>query len=297
MNINLEFYKIFYHVAKNKNISRTAKELLISQPAISKTIKILEDQINTKLFIRKRDGVELTDAGEILYTKVKDAIDLIYSAESDLASLTNMEQGSINIGSNKTIVHEFLMPYIKQFHLKYPKINIRIFTDKVEDLIKKAKIGLIDIIFANLPYNIPTDFQEFKLMDLHDCLVANDTFIEYKDKKLKIEDLEKLPLLILSKGFITRIRLDNYCLKNNININPEMEFSSNSLIKDFTKAGFGIGLLTEEHIKKELEKGELFKLNFKLSLENKYLGMIWDPNNKSSVCKNFIRNIKDNINK
>ncbi len=297
MNINLEFYKIFYHVAKNKNISRTAKELLISQPAISKTIKILEDQINTKLFIRKRDGVELTDAGEILYTKVKDAIDLIYSAESDLESLTNMEQGSINIGASKTIVHEFLMPYIKQFHLKYPKINIRIFTDKVEDLIKKAKIGLIDIIFANLPYNIPTDFQEFKLMDLHDCLVANDTFIEYKDKKLKIEDLEKLPLLILSKGFITRIRLDNYCLKNNININPEMEFSSNSLIKDFTKAGFGIGLLTEEHIKKELEKGELFKLNFKLSLENKYLGMIWDPNNKSSVCKNFIRNIKDNINK
>ena len=297
MNINLELYKVFYYVAKNQSISRAANELSISQPAISKSIKTLEEQINTNLFIRKRDGVELTEAGETIYKKIKDGIDLIYSAENDLKILTNMDSGIINIGASKTILHEFLMPHIKSFHIKYPKINIRIFTDKTSDLIKKSKMGLIDVFFTNLPYNLPTEFEEFKIMDLHDCLVANNSFSQYKDKKIKKEDLEHLPLLILTKGATTRIRFDDYCLENNININPEMEFGSNTLIKEFTQAGFGIGLLTEEHIKNELESGELFKLNVELPLKNKYLGMVWNTDNKSLLSKNFIKYIKNNISK
>lgn len=295
MNINLELYKVFYYVAKNESISRAANELLISQPAISKAIKTLEEQINTNLFIRKRDGVELTEAGETIYKKVKDAMDLIISAENDLKVLTNMESGTINIGASKTILHEFLMPYIKSFHNKYPKINIRIFTDKTADLVRKSKMGLIDVIFTNLPYNLPKEFEIFKLMDLHDCLVANDSFIEYKNKKLQKKDLENLPLLILTKGATTRIRFDDFCEKYNICINPAMEFGSNTLIKEFTEAGFGIGLLTEEHIKEELDNNKLFKLNIDLPLKEKYLGMVYNTKNKNLVSKNFVKYIKNNI--
>ena len=295
MNINLELYKIFYYVDKNESISRAANELLISQPAISKSIKTLEDQINTNLFIRKRDGVELTEAGEIIYKKIKEAMNLIDSAENDLEVLTSMESGIINIGSSKTVLHEFLMPYIKSFHNKYPKINIRIFTDKTVDLIKKAKMGLIDVIFTNLPYNLPREFEIFKLMDLHDCFVASDSCSEYKNKKLQIKDLENLPLLILTKGATTRIRFDDFCSANNLKINPTMEFGSNTLIKEFTEAGFGIGLLTEEHIKNELNNHKLFKLNIDLPLKGKYLGMVYNAENKSLVAKNFVKYIKNNI--
>ena len=293
MNINLELYKVFYYVAKNESITRAANELAISQPAISKSIKTLENQINTSLFIRKRDGVILTEAGETIYKKIKEAIDLIDSAENDLKVLTNMESGTINIGASKTIIHEYLMPYIKSFHKKYPKITIRIFTDKTSDLIKKAKIGLIDVIFTNLPYNLPSDFKEIKLMDLHDCLVANSNFKYLKRKKISKKELEKLPLLILTKGATTRIRLDDYCVENNINIKPEIEFGSNTLIKEFTEAGFGIGMLTEEHIKKELENGTLFKLDIELPLKEKYLGLVFNEDNKSLVAKNFINYINE----
>ena len=89
MNINLELYKVFYYVAKNESISRAANELSISQPAISKSIKTLEKQINTPLFIRKRDGVELTEAGETIFNKIKEAMELIDLAEQDIKSLTN----------------------------------------------------------------------------------------------------------------------------------------------------------------------------------------------------------------
>lgn len=295
MNINLELYKVFYYVAKNGSISRAANELSISQPAISKSVKSLEEQMNTNLFIRKRDGVELTEAGITFYKKIKDAMDLIYSAENDLKVLTNMESGIINIGASKTILHEFLMPYIKKFHKKYPKITIRIFTDKTSDLVKKAKMGLVDAIFTNLPYNMPSEFEIYKLMDLHDCLAANNTYDYLKGKVITKKELEKLPLLVLTKGATTRIRLDDYCFENNINLHPEMEFGSNTLIKDFTESGFGIGLLTEEHIKRELETGELFKLDIELPLKNKYLGLVWSTDNKSLVTKNFINYIKNNI--
>ena len=76
-----------------------------------------------------------------------------------------------------------------------------------------------------------------------------------------------------------------------------MEFGSNTLIKEFTEAGFGVGLLTEEHIKKELKSGELFKLNLEIPLSEKYLGMVWNTENKSLVAKNFIKYIKNNISK
>ncbi|MBR2828035.1 MAG: LysR family transcriptional regulator [Bacilli bacterium] len=293
MNINLDLYKVFYYVAKNESITRAANELAISQPAISKSIKTLEEQINTSLFIRKRDGVELTEAGETIFTKIKEAMELIDSAEEDMKSLTNLESGSINIGASKTIIHEFLMPYIKQFHKDYPNINIRIFTDKTSELIKKAKMGLIDIIFTNMPYNIPKDFESIKIMDLHDCFVANENFIYLKDKKITKNDLEKLPLLILTKGATTRIRLDDYCIENNITIHPKMEFGSNTLIKEFTIAGFGIGILTREHVKKELESNELFELDIEIPLKEKYLGMIVDSNRKNNiVTKKFIHLIK-----
>lgn len=294
MNINLELYKVFCCVAKNGNITRAANELSISQPAISKSIKTLESQLDTPLFIRKRDGVILTEVGETVYNKLKEAMELINSAEDDIKSLANLETGNINIGASKTIIHEYLMPYIKEFHKDYPNINIRIFTDKTLDLIKKTNIGLVDIIFTNMPYDFPDGFDTIKIMDLHDCFVANESFNYLKDKKLTKNDLKKLPLLLLTKGTINRIRLDDYCVENNITINPKMEFESNTLIKEFAEAGFGIGMLTKEHVKKELESNKLFELNIELPLKEKYLGMAYISSKKSNiVSKLFI----DYINK
>lgn len=296
MNINLDLYKVFYYVAKNESITGASNELMISQPAISRSIKTLEEQINANLFIRKRDGVVLTEVGEIIFNKIKNAMELIDSAEEDIKSITNLESGSINIGASKTIIHEFLMPYIKKFHTEYPNINIRIFTDKTSELTKKVKMGLVDVIFTNMPYTFPNDFENIKVMDLHDCLVANETFNYLKGKTITKNDLEKLPLLVLTKGATTRIRLDDYCVENNITIHPEMEFGSNTLIKEFTEAGFGIGLLTREHVEKELKSGDLFELNIELPLKDKYLGMVYDSSRKSNlIIKNFINFIKKNI--
>ena len=240
---------------------------MISQPAVSKSIKTLENELNSKLFERTNNGVELTEVGNLIYKKIENAISLIESAENDIKSVLNMEMGTLRIGASKVIIDEFLMPYIIKFKNKYQKIDIKILTDNT-NLLEEYELGLVDIIFTNMPAVIPDKCKFVKLITLNNCFVANETYNEYKNKKLKASDIEKLPLLLLNKGTVNRTRIEEYCNNKNIQINPKMEFGSNSLIKEFTLNGFGIGMLDEEHIKEELESGKLFKLD--INMEKRY---------------------------
>ena len=147
MKTNLELYKTFYYVAKNKSITQAANELMVSQPAVSKSIKTLERDLDTVLFNRNSDGVTLNTAGELLYNKIKQSMELIISAEKDVDSYNNMEHGTINIGAGNTIMQRFLMPYIREFHEMYPNINVIVHTLVTDELLKRAQLGLVDIVF------------------------------------------------------------------------------------------------------------------------------------------------------
>ena len=292
MNVNLELYKVFYYVGKNKSISKAADELMISQPAISRSVKTLEEQLNVNLFIRKRDGVELSEAGLLIFDKIKNAIMLIENLENEISSFKKLDFGYINIGASKTILHEFLMRYITEFHKEYPNIVIRVYTDKTSLLIKKSKIGLIDIIFTNLDDN---DFENVRLIKINDCLAVNESYSNLKNKVISNKELEELPFILLTKGATSRNIFDNVCNKNGIRINPIMEFGSNSLVKEFTLSGFGVGLLTEEFIKEEIKSGKLIKLNTKLNLGSKYIGMLYIKDSINYAAKEFISHIKNSI--
>lgn len=295
MNVNLELYKAFYYVGKNKSISKAADELMISQPAISRSIKTLEGQLNVNLFIRKRDGVELSEAGLLIFDKVKNAIMLIENAENEISSFKKLDFGYINIGASKTILHEFLMKYITEFHKEFPNIVIRVYTDKTSLLIKKSKIGLIDIIFTNLDDNDYSDFENVRLIKINDCLAVNESYSNLKDKVISNNELEELPFILLTKGATSRNIFDNVCNMNDIRINPIMEFGSNSLVKEFTLSGFGVGLLTEEFVKDEIKSGKLIKLNTKLNLGSKYIGMLYTKETINYAAKEFISHIKNSI--
>lgn len=292
MNINTELYKVFYYVAKNESITGGANELMISQPAVSKSIKLLEGQLNTILFNRKNNGVSLTNAGETIYYKIKKAMELITSAEEDIKNLNNMETGNINIGAGNTIIAKYLMPYINEFHKKYPKINIKVNTLVTSELLKMQQIGLIDIVFTHFPYNIPTNFECVKLKKLHDVLVVNSSS-KYLSKTISKDDLTKLPLILLPYGASNRKSFDNYCVNNNIVINPLMEVGSESIIEECSQSGLGVGLITKEYALEKLNNKELFELKMNFKFDEKDLGYVIDPIKKNSIIiKNFINLLK-----
>ena len=289
MKTNLELYKIFYYVAKNGNITQAANELMVSQPAVSKSIKALESDLNTTLFNRNNNGVSLNNAGELLYEKIKQAMDLIISAEEDLTSLNNMEKGTINIGAGNTIMQRYLMPYIKEFHELYPNINVIVHTVVTEELIKRAQIGLVDIVFTHLPNNIPDNFDTIKIKKLHDILVTN----KETNKRINKKDLETLPLILLPFNASNRKNFNKFCNTNNIIIHPLMEIGNDLIIEDCAQNGLGVGLVVKEYVQNKLDNKELFELKTTFNIEeNDLVCLIEHTRLNNIIIKNFIKLLK-----
>ena len=289
MKTNLELYKVFYYVAKNSSITAASNELMVSQPAVSKSIKVLERDLDTTLFNRNKNGVSLNNAGEILYNKIKRAMELIISAEEDITSLNNMEQGTINIGAGNTIMQRYLMPYINEFHKLYPNINVIVHTVVTPELIKRAQVGLVDIVFTHLPNDIPSDFNVFKLKKLHDIFVVNKDS-KYKDMTINKNDLKELPLVLLPFDASNRKNFNKFCISNNIIINPLMEIGNDLIIEDCALNGLGVGLVVKEYVQSKLDNKELFELNTSFSLKEKDLVCLVESSRSNNIIiNNFIK--------
>lgn len=274
MNVNFELYRVFYTVANTGNITKAAEELMISQPAISKSIKNLEEQLGGQLFIRTKRGVILTDEGKEFYNYISQAMEYIYSAENKFTDLINLNTGTIKIGVSTTLTKQFLIPYLEEFHEKYPKIDIQIDTNLSSELIPKLKNGLIDIIILNVVDNIlDKDINVIECKKIEDCFVVNKSYENLLNKKLSFSDLNDYPLILQSKGSNTRAFLDNLTKENNVILKPIMELASYSLVVEFAKIGLGIGYATKEYIKEELKNKELFILNIKEDIPKRSIGI------------------------
>ena len=292
MNIDFELYRIFYVVANNLNITKAASELNISQPAISKSIKSLEEQLGGQLFLRTTKGVVLTKEGENFYKYIKQAIEFISSAENNFTDAINLETGTIKIGISTTLTKEFLIPYLKIFHQKYPKIKIEIATDVSNVLFTKLRNGLIDIIILNkTDKNYGDDIEIKNVSNITNCFVTSDSSL--KNKVLSIKDLNNYPLVLQTKGSNARDFLDNFAKKHNTILNPNIELSSYTLVTEFSKIGFGIGFVTKEYIKDELKNNELYIINLKEKIPTRYIGIAISKNHSPNFStKKLIELIK-----
>ena len=273
MNINFELYRIFYVVANHSNITKASEELNISQPAISKSIKNLEDQLGGNLFIRTKRGVILTEEGKEFYNYIKQAMEYINNAEKKFTNLINLETGCIKIGINTTLTKEFLLPFLEEFHSLYPKIDIQIITGLTTELISKLKNGLIDIVFLNLnDKDYGNDIDIIKCKKIHDIFIASEKYSELNIKVISLETLKNYPLIFQAKGSNTRNFLDNFLKEKNITLKPNIELASYSLVTEFCKAGFGIGYAVKEFVQKDLNEGKIFSLKIKETIPERYIG-------------------------
>lgn len=279
MNIDFELYRIFYVVAKNGNITRASEELMISQPAISKSIKNLEEQLGGQLFVRSKRGVILTEEGKTFYSYIKQAIEYISSAENKFSELINLEIGCIKIGVSATLTKEFLLPYLKEFHSLYPHIDIQIDTNLSPVLMHKLKNGLLDIVILNLNNeDYGEDVEVVRCKEVHDCFVVSDKYKNLLNRQVSLSEINEYPLILQMKGSNTRTFFDEFIKSNGILVNPNIELASYSLVVEFAKIGLGVGYVTKEYISKELEKGELKVVNLEEQIPSRYLGLAISKN-------------------
>ena len=239
MNIDLELYRIFYVVAKNKHMTRASEELHISQPAISQSIKKLEEQLDGTLFIRSNKGMELTNEGKMFFDYVKCALELINNAENEFTSFKDLSKGEIKIGASTTLTKIILMDSLKEFHKDYPNIEINITNDLTSNLNVYLNKGKLDFVIFNEGNIKETNIKTSQLSELNQGFIYNSNY--YEDTIKNLDDLNNYPLILQKKESNSRKFIDDFLLKKNILLNPKTEVVSQDLVIEFTEAGFGIG--------------------------------------------------------
>ena len=265
MNINFELYKMFYVVANNKSISKGAEELMISQPAVTQSIKVLEGQLGVTLFVRTKKGVILTDEGEELYKYVKEGMSYFINGHNKVMSLKSLDAGVLKIGASTSVTEHYLMPYITLFHEMYPNVEIKIVNLLTDVLLKELRNGNVDIVIGSNSDYIDKDLDFFEISEVGEIFVSN------KNISLNRDELFNSKLILQTAPSVARTSFNEFIKNNNINCIPFMEVVSHRLVTELVKAGMGIGVVTEEYVKNELGK-TLFRVNNDIVLPKRKLG-------------------------
>lgn len=262
MNVNLELYRIFYVVAKHKHMTRASEELHISQPAISQSIKKLEDELGGTLFLRSNKGMELTEEGKMFYEYVKGALELINNAENEFTSYKDLSKGEIKIGCSTTLTKLVLLDAIKYFHKDYPNINIEIKNGLTSDLIQDLKVGKLDFVIFNESNIKEKNVCLKKIKNLKQGFIYNKDY--FKDNNFSFEELNNYPLILQKEESNSRKLLNYIASTYNVSLIPKMEVVSQELITEFVHIGLGVGFCIIDLAKRNYPYLEELSVNKKI---------------------------------
>lgn len=289
--VNLELYRVFYAVAKCGSLTKAAQELYISQPAVSQSIKQLENQLGVSLFNRTHKGMELTGAGgKLIADKVEQALKLIESAEDSISEIKTTATGKIRIGATDSIFTHLILDKLVEYNEKFPQVKLELRSSTSPHTLGQLKSGRCDVAFVNLP--IDDKDVEFvgTVSHLNDIFVAGKKFEEdLKGKQIPLKDLQELPLLMIEQNTIHRQAIANFTQTLGIDLSPDIEVANWDLMIKMAVKGMGIGCVPREYCKKQLSLGELFEVDVTPSLPVRGVGIILPQNlSETYALKQFI---------
>lgn len=293
MVVDLNLYKVFFTVAKCKNISHAADMLFVSQPAVSKSVKTLESLLDIKLFSRSSKGVSLTPEGEVLYKHIKCGFDEFSLGENYIEKLKNKEMGTINLGVSTTIGKHFLLPKLRNFINIYPNFKIKIVNRPTLDAIKLVQNEKLDIgIIGTAP--VEDDIGFIKLKQIHDILVASRSYLGKLDLKCPDDIFTKGSFMLLENPNATRQCIDHYFASQNLKITPDIEASNMDFLIECAKTDLGITSTLKEFLTYELENKILIEIPIKIPIPPRNIGVIYKKNSSLSIASQTLVNFLQN---
>ena len=269
MDINYELYKVFYYVATSLSFSEASKQLYISQSAVSQSIKTLEKKLEQPLFIRSTKKVQLTPAGKILLKHIEPAMNLIRRGESQLLDSGSLGLGELHIGASDTICRYFLVPYLKQFHKKFPNVPIKVTNSTSLSCVELLEQGKVDLIVTNFPNsNLNQSYIRKTVCSFHDVFIANPAYYNLKQQEIALEDLQQYPILMLDRKSTTSEFLHHLFQQHQLDLVPEIELGSNDLLIDLANIGLGVAFVPDYCL---TEPGNLFQVQIEEALPTREL--------------------------
>ena len=294
--VNLELYRVFYTVAKCGSLTKAAEELFISQPAVSQAIKQLETQLGGKLFNRTHKGMELTETGgKQIFSTVEKALKLFEDAESKYAELKDTATGIVRICASDTVSTHFLLPYIKEYHEKYPNVNLILQNGTSSETIDLLKNNKGDIGFVNLPIDDSDIHLSNTVMQLHDTFVCSEKFKELTENTIDLQKLQEYPLLMLELSTATRQAIVSFAHAHGVHLHPEIELASLELMVELAKNGIGIACIPREFVGHELfEEKSLLEIKTNPALPTRAIGLALPKDqNMTYAVKEFVKMLSE----
>lgn len=254
-------HEVFYEVALNLSFSKASQIIFISQPAISKHIKTLEAYYKIPLFVRNGNKISLTEGGEILFNRLKEAKRIESLLEFQLSTINKKinAKGELNLGASTTVALYILPRILSKLHQKFPNLNISLLNRNTDTIIQALINNEIDIgIVEGRKKNSALIYKPF-LSDEVVAVCSKDSFIVSK-KNIKVKDIIDFPIVLREQGSGTLDALKDSLKANGIkmsDLNVSVRLSGTEALKNFLKEDTCLGFLPRGAILKEIENGEL----------------------------------------
>lgn len=290
MEQNLSLYYVFHVVAEKGNISQAAKELFISQPAISKSIGRLEKNLNTILFKRNSRGVSLTPEGELLHNYTREAFQALQNGEETLARRQALGISQLRIGVSTTLCKYILLPYLQRFIQTYPHVRISIACQSTYQTLALLSENKIDIGLVG-EFSSHEHFYFQPLQQIQDIFVSTDSYLEHLKQRTGSEDyVQTATFMMLDEKNITRQYVNHGFLEQGIELSNILEVSTMDLLIEFAKIGLGIACVIGNFVEEELKKKELIQVPMNLEFAPRMIGFSYKKeDSKNPVIQNFLK--------
>lgn len=295
--MDLNLYRIFLEVAKTGSISKAASSLFMSQPSISYSIKMLEEELKCKLFNRTAKGTELTIDGEKLLFYVEGAFNMINAGCKTVKDSENMISGEIRVGVPTHIGIFLLSKYIQKFIEKYPGIKFTIVNRATSEMVDMLEKRNLDFIVDSYPIDSNRkDIVLYKLIEVSNCFVGNEKYKNIVNEGIiNIEDIQKYPLLLPPKITSTRKALESK-LKDRIdNLEAIIDVPTTEVMLELVKKGLGIGYFTKESVQKYIDSGRLYEIPVDVELPKTDICIAYVDNFLANAPKKFIEMLNSEI--
>lgn len=276
MKANLENYKVFYYVGKYESFTMAAKELAISQPAVSQAMKQLENILEVKLFVRGSKGIRLTKEGQLLYEYVQKGYEQMELGEQMLAKLTYLDAGELRIGASDMTLQYFLLPYLELFHEKHPGIRVYITNAPTPETLQNLQAGQIDFAVVTTPFEKEEEYQITPVREIEDVFVAGHRYMHLKNHMTDFSQLVDYPIVSLEKNTSTRRYMDELLEKEGVILTPEFELATSDMIVQFALRNLGIGCVVKDFALPYMESGKLFALRFNKMIPKREICIVTD---------------------
>ncbi len=286
---SFEHYKIFYYVAKLKNITLAASALFISQPSVSRCISNLEEDLNCKLFLRNKKGVTLTPEGELLFKHIQIACKHIFAAEEEISLYNSTQGGTIRVGVSDATIQPSIIEKIKKFREANPLVKINFNSMSTPDAVEALKSNMIDVAIVTSPLTSKKGLNVKIISQLNDILIAGEKYKDLSHEPISIHQIADYPLITLREGSTTRHYLDYVFRLHNMLVKPDIEVASMNSILPMVQNNLGLGFVTKEFTDEKLKNELVYEIKLKKPLPERSVCIATHAKNpESTIIKSFM---------